>query len=171
MIFWPGTASAHAFLVTTNPEAGSRLSVAPPLLTLRFSEAVNLADSRISVTVLGQVNSLPLELKGPRVTIRANLPATESGIYEVNWQTSSSDDGHVTEGNFAFAVGSVTGSIPGVATHSPAPNTVLVAANWLFFVGLALAAGGLVTALFVDRSVAPQSTVIRVAYWRPSVPR
>ena len=164
MLTWAGTASAHAFLVTTNPVVGTRLTVTPPLVTLQFSESVSLANSRITLTVLGKGSALPLTLKGSGATIRANMPVTESGIYEVSWQVSSSDDGHVTEGSFAFAVGSVAGSIPGAATQSPAPNAVLVVANWIFFIGLALAAGGLVTSRLVDRSVTSRSATIRVGF-------
>lgn len=150
VLLWSGVASAHAFLVSTNPAPGSRLTSAPTDITLRFSEAVDVAASRVSLTVLGSKRGVPLHLHGLGTTILATIPGRISGIDAIHWSVTSLDDGHVTSGTFYFAVGNVDGSIPESTFHSSAPNALRVWANWFFFVGLALAAGTLTTALLVD---------------------
>jgi copper transport protein len=86
-----------------------------------------------------------------------------SGIYEVAWETTSADDGHIAQGSFAFAVGSVGGQIPSPTTLSPAPNSVTVLTNWVFFIGLAFSAGALLTML-VDQGVSGRTQSMRLGF-------
>lgn len=164
LLLWATPASAHAFLVQSDPVPGARLVNAPSQITLTFSEAVAIPDSKVTLTVLGQSRKLPLALSGSGVVIDARVPVGESGIYEVAWQTTSADDGHSTQGSFAFAVGSVSGQIPNPTTLSPAPNTVSVLTNWIFFIGLALGAGALLTNLVVDQSVSGRTRSVRLGF-------
>ena len=159
-----GVASAHAFLVGSDPPQGARLAHAPSVITLSFSERVVTSATTVSVRLAGSDRRVPtaVEPGGDASTVRVRLGAAPKGIYVVSWQDISAEDGHQALGEFAFAVGPLSGALPAPAQRGAAPNPVRVAATVLFLVGLALAAGGAVTGLVVDRSVTATSMPIRV---------
>lgn len=149
----PGTASAHAFLVSSDPSQGARLAQPPSVLVLRFTERVVAAATSVTVRVIGRSQPLPTDVStgGDAYTIRAALSESPAGIYEVSWQTVSADDGHASTGEFAFAAGRVSGVVPPAAETTPgASQTVGVVATVLFLLGLAAGLGGALTALAVD---------------------
>ena len=146
----PTAAVAHAYLVTSTPAAGSRLAAAPRVLTLSFSEPFVSGSERVTIRRYGggQV-ALPRPRAGGSV-IRQPLPHALRGIYIVSWRVLS-DDGHLSLGEFAFAVGRggklpVLGRSAGAST--PWSDVLL---SWALFVGLALALGGVVAERFVLR--------------------
>jgi methionine-rich copper-binding protein CopC len=115
------TASAHAGLVSSNPEANSSVTLMPEKISLTFTE---------DLMVLGEkdVNSISLNLMdGPEVTLThikvdgAVLSATvaageyESGTYEVFYKIVSAD-GHKLSDSYSFSLNAPT---PLVA---PAPS-------------------------------------------------
>lgn len=140
----PTAASAHSFLIRSEPPAGARLAASPKLLTMFFSEPFVSASEHVSVRRLDGAE-LQLQPAHARASeIRQPLPPRLRGIYVVSWRVLS-DDGHISVGEYAFAVGS-TAALP-TLTSSTSGRTDLqdVLASWLFFVGLALALGGLVS--------------------------
>lgn len=144
-------ADAHPFLVRTDPPDGARLRVAPRTISLQFSEA--LGEGRPSVMLAsrarGPAEPLPVTTAAGGRVLRGDV-AIGAGLYTVSWRVVA-DDGHLSDGRFSFAVGPVTGPLP-AADAKPAPaNPLRSAAGWLFFMGLALSAGSLATASFVDR--------------------
>jgi copper transport protein len=148
----PETASAHAFLVRSDPEAGARLERSPRALLLSFSEPFVTASERIT---LRQADGERIAVTAPSrrgTVVRQALPAGLTGVVIVNWSVLS-DDGHPALGEFAFAVGS-DDVLPDL-TAPPAQRTPWgeTAAVWLFFAGLALALGGLVSELFIWKRV------------------
>ena len=82
--------------------------------------------------------------------MRQLLPPRLRGILVVSWRVVS-DDGHLSAGEFAFSV-DTGGALPAVhASAEPTPWSQVVA-SWLFFVGLALAFGGLLSEQVVWRA-------------------
>ncbi len=120
-------ASAHAFLVTSNPGDGAVVRTAPSVLRLDFSESVVLGATRIELTDSSgrvvQPTSLRIE-QGQDTEepshVLATLPALRRSAYRVSWQTLSSDDLHRTSGLFVFGVGTAVHAAPFVEPLPPA---------------------------------------------------
>lgn len=159
-----GVASAHAFLVGSDPAQGSRLARPPSTITLAFSERVVTSATTVTVRLAGSGRRVPatVEQAGDTDTVRVRLGASPDGIYVVSWQDVSAEDGHVAFGEFAFAAGAVSGTVPATVQAGASPDPVRVAATVLFLFGLSLAAGGAVTGLVVDRSITARSAGVRI---------
>jgi copper resistance protein C len=99
-----GPCMAHAKLQSSSPANNAHLTDAPKTLTLQFSEAAQLAVLKLSRD--GKEVPVPLD-KGakPGQTFTLTLPALSPGNYTVQWSAVAADDGHVTKGSFAFAIG------------------------------------------------------------------
>lgn len=146
---WSATpARAHSFLATTDPQQGERLRQAPEEVALQFSERV--VEERVVIdvhTAGGDVLEQPVpQLESDGHVARLALSDVTAGVYVVSWQVTSAVDGHESAGEFAFAVGVVSGDEVPVAAADINVNGSAVAATWLFFAGLAAAAGGVVGA-------------------------
>ena len=99
-------AAMHLHLTASVPAADSRVATAPSALTLTFSEAPEVAMSRVrlvradsSVVPTGKVaaGAAPLSL-----TVPVTGPV-QPGTYIVNWRAASKD-GHAVSGHYSFAV-------------------------------------------------------------------
>jgi copper transport protein len=157
---FPASASAHSFLIRSQPEAGSRLTHAPRTMTLDFSEPFVAGSQRVELV---RANGHAVELSRSRGTgsiIDQPLPANLRGVFIVSWRIVSID-GHVSLGEFAFAAGSA-GALPAVASASQPTSWSEVSASWLVFIGLALALGGLVSERVVWRPT-PGAEIIPAA--------
>lgn len=141
------TAVAHSFLASTDPVQGARLEAAPDGVALQFSEQVVVDGVDLS---LRRSDGEAVDVPEPRsesgaTVVRQRLPAIGDGVYVVSWHVVSAVDGHESAGEFAFAVGDASGEQLADATVAPTgvdPGSAI--ATWTFFVGLAIAAGGLV---------------------------
>jgi hypothetical protein len=102
----PLAASAHAFLDHASPRVGSVMAKAPSRIQLWFTQGLEPAFCRVSVTgppgfggagpvrgVAGDPRSLTVDMTGP----------SPPGTYVVRWRVLSVDT-HVTEGDFSFRV-------------------------------------------------------------------
>jgi len=100
-----GSASAHAFLLKSEPAVGAR-AAAPKTLRLEFSEGVELRFSGVEVT---NASGMPISVEHVRYSgnnrkvVLADLPALSPGSYRVKWHVVSVDT-HRSEGDFTFAV-------------------------------------------------------------------
>ena len=142
---------AHAFLVRTSPAQGVRLASSPSNLELQFSEAV-AGNAEVSMR---SATGSPVDL-GPRrstdqgLVAQYDVPPLADGIYVVSWRAIALD-GHLSVGELAFGVGSVTGAIPiatgatGSVSSWPATGVHL-----LFILTLLTAFGGLLAERFVN---------------------
>jgi len=117
----PASAGAHAFLVSSTPGSGSSLARAPHVVTLRFTEPVSLALTRVQIF---DGRGTPRE--GARVSegVRANelrvvLPQLATGAYRITYSTVSQDDLHATRGAIVFGAGTAAPA----ARASDAPTT------------------------------------------------
>lgn len=135
-------ASAHSFLVRTSPAAGARLDQAPAEVVLDFSETVAQPPALTVRTGSGEtVVTLTTGLDGAGLRARADLPALDDDVYLVAWRVVA-DDGHATEGEFAFAVGVAPPAVATTATGTSIswPDAL---AGLAILAGLALAVGGI----------------------------
>ena len=103
LVLGASPAWAHATPVASDPEPGAVLSTTPGVVTLVFSEPLNTGLS--SATVVAP-NGERFEGKvsgGDRITVA--LGTNAPGVYEVDWTTVSTLDGHPLHGSYAFGVG------------------------------------------------------------------
>jgi hypothetical protein len=100
-------AGAHAFLDRADPRVGSSVAVAPPEVSLWFSEALEPAFSTLQVMdrTGARVDRADAHLdRVDRQRITVTLLPLGPGDYKVVWRVVSVD-AHVTQGDFAFHVG------------------------------------------------------------------
>lgn len=103
MLGVPALLRAHAALEKTEPAANATVAAVPPHVQLFFSEAPDLAVSK-------------LEIKGPSPKVKlvkthvmgnSLMAAVEGemtdGLYTVLWSTAG-DDGHPQKGEFSFTL-------------------------------------------------------------------
>lgn len=148
LLLTPGTASAHAVLLSTTPEGFQVLDAAPPEVTLRFSESIDVALAEVRLIGPGGTGvagvSKPVHPAGRADTVSATLPAgLVHGTYTATYRVTSADS-HPVEGAFAFSVGQVTGGVANGAEPAAASGTVSVlygVARWLAYAALALLIG------------------------------
>ena len=101
-----GQAGAHARLITGAPKAGS--TVAPPKqLTLHYSERIVPGASHVAVTGPGggavATGPMAVDAKTKRIVTVPFTGKPATGAYKVVWHMKT-EDGHETDGDFAFTV-------------------------------------------------------------------
>ena len=102
----PGMVWAHARLTRSDPTAKASLSVAPTRIRLWFSEAPEIAMSRVTLTDSSGVSiSLgKLERGDDKLLVEASIGrALIAGRYTVTWRVAAAD-GHPSSGSFTFTV-------------------------------------------------------------------
>jgi copper transport protein len=146
----PGGAWAHATLVHASPGIRQRLQVSPPLVRLRFDQSVKALPNAIKVyTAKGRLVSLATRTGADKRVISAPLARLPRGAYTVRW-TAVSADGHVIGGVFTFGV-RVRAPPTTEAFGASGPTTEEHVVRWLYFLALALLAGGLGFRLLILR--------------------
>jgi len=101
-----GVAGAHAFLEHATPPVGSTVSNPPARVSLRFTQRLEPAFSRVQV----------IDAQGKRVdrddvqvpaddptTLAVTLAPLPPGRYVVKWHVRSADT-HVTDGDYTFTL-------------------------------------------------------------------
>ena len=140
-----GVAAAHADLVRSNPAANSTLDVAPPTITLDFSEAIEPSFSKVTVLFEdgatadnGDSAVSPIDPRQLTVSLRE----ARQGTYIVSWRVLSAVDGHITSGAFVFSVGKPINQAVGVDQAGGAVTSPIdMLARALTFIGQALIVG------------------------------
>jgi copper transport protein len=158
----PAAAWAHAALEATVPRANVVLNRPPPVVQLRFSEAVEPRFAAVSVTNAGgrsQTAGVPRRSASDPKTLVVPLERVGEGWYLVYWRVISVD-GHPVRSAFTFAVGPNPGpqpqfAIPSISETAATPR--LVAARSIVFVSLMAAIG-----LFILRMAIARPVVRRV---------
>jgi putative copper export protein/methionine-rich copper-binding protein CopC len=165
-------AGAHALLRESDPAAGSSVDRAPDRVVLTFTERPEPGLSSIRVLDSGgrQVERGQAALiQGSPVQLAVGLGDLGEGTYTVAWRVVSRDDGHVTDGAFAFGVGVEATATPQARAApqgaAPAPSIPATAARWALYAGLTLLVGGSVFGLAVSGRVLPAGsrTLLAVA--------
>ena len=113
LLLVPVSASAHAGLVSANPEANKEITLMPQEITLTFTEDLMVlgeADvNSISMNLLdgAEVPLADIKVNGP--TLSATVPEGnyESGTYEIFYKIVSAD-GHKLSDSYAFSLNAPT---------------------------------------------------------------
>jgi len=146
----PAAASAHATLTKTEPAIGKRVERSPSMVRLYFDQSVDVLPNAIRVyDAKGRVLSGRTLASADKRTIDAPVSRLPRGGYTVRWRAVSAD-GHVVSGVFTFGVRMRAPPVTG-AFGAGGPTTSEHLVRWLYFVALALLAGGLGFRLLVVR--------------------
>lgn len=99
------TSHAHAFLDHASPAVGSTVRTPPGVVTIWFTEAVEPAFSRITVTDPAgrRIDQGKAFIGKNPEELSVKLAATAPGTYRVHWHAVSVDT-HRTEGHFTFTL-------------------------------------------------------------------
>jgi copper transport protein len=100
-------ASAHATLLTTEPQNGGVYTKPPSEVKLRFDEPVEVSLGGIRVYTSGRervVTGSPEHPAGTQSQVAVSLPKLSTGTYVVTWRVISADS-HPVEGAYTFQVG------------------------------------------------------------------
>jgi copper transport protein len=107
LVALPGVALAHAELESTDPAAGAVLDESPSVVTLRFSEtvevslgAIRLFDGAGTSVTIGTAH----HPDGQDDAVQVELPSLDDGSYVVDWNVVSADS-HPVQGAFTFQIG------------------------------------------------------------------
>jgi copper transport protein len=159
----PSAASAHAYLIRTEPTASGVLESPPTTAQLTFDEAVEPRFAIISVTnaagrqeTTGAIRRSPANPDTLVVLLRPHLA---EGWYLIYWRAISVD-GHPVQGAFTYAVGPNPGPapqfpVPKVSATAKTPK--LLIARWAMFLSVMAAIG-----LFVMRTLIARPLIRRV---------
>ena len=158
---FPAAASAHATLERTSPHFGTRLAAAPRLVSLEFDQSVKALPSAITVyTAKGAIVSGSTRATADKRTIETPVQRLPRGAYTVRWSAISAD-GHVISGVFTFGVRHA--APPATEAYGASgPTTSEHVVRWLYFLALALLAGGLGFRLLVLRGPLPPAAERRL---------
>jgi len=94
------SASAHASLVSSNPEDGSRIATAPPSIELTFSEDVDSGDIAVLAPDGTRVTTSKPRISGVEMTADLD-PSDQRGRFTVAYRVVT-PDGHPVAGQFTF---------------------------------------------------------------------
>jgi copper transport protein len=146
----PGGAWAHATLIQSAPGIRERLKASPAFVRLRFDQSVKALPNAIKVyTTKGRLVSLATRTGADKRVITAGLSKLPRGAYTVRW-TAVSADGHVIGGVYTFGV-RMRAPPATDAFGASGPTTEEHVVRWLYFLALALLAGGLGFRLLILR--------------------
>jgi copper resistance protein C len=104
LVLATGAVQAHALLDHAEPRVGNKVATPPREVTLWFTQKLEPAFSRITVTNAAgeRVDNGKTRVSGSQMSVP--LRGGGTGTYHVNWHVLSVDT-HTTEGNFTFQVG------------------------------------------------------------------
>lgn len=140
--------AAHAELVSADPPVNGSVAEAPRLVRLTFSEAV---DPDLASVRLLDVHQQPVEGVGQPVVspnglmVAVGVGALQPGVYTVEYEVVSLDDGHDTSGSYAFLFDPTSAAPPPADSSSSVSRGVdglTITARWIGLLGLLIGLGG-----------------------------
>jgi copper transport protein len=147
---FPAAASAHASLVKESPSFAQRLERSPTVVRLEFDQSVEALGNAIHVfNAHGRLLSGATHSSANKLTIAAPVKRLLRGGYTVRWRVVSADS-HVVSGVYTFGVRHRAPPAT-EAFGAGGPTTSEHIVRWLYFLALALLAGGLGFRLLVVR--------------------
>src|SRR5712691_911373 len=128
------TASAHAFVIGSDPVDGSTVDAVPGMVRIYFNGPISNALS--SAHVFSVQNGNLVDISAGPAHVSPNTPreldvalqspnAQHQGSYEVRWTALSVDDGHTTYGLIGFNVGFSGTGLSGTPTLGPSTSNSL----------------------------------------------
>jgi copper transport protein len=142
----PASALAHATIVSTTPADTSVVKAAPRVVSMKWSEAVDLGDDAVKLldATGKQIKTAPAR-HGPGGASTAVVqmpPGLKNGTYVISWRVVSSDS-HPVSGAFSFSIGSPSAVLFAAEGSSSAAVRFLDAVGrGVAFLGLAVGIGG-----------------------------
>jgi putative copper export protein len=131
------------------------LAAPPAAVRLTFDSPPDIAATELSVftTTHDQVDVGPLHSTGDPLTLAADLPALEDGIYTVIWQsTTPAGPNHALSGAYAFQYDAAQASPPVLVQPQPRfalPSVDRVIPRWLVYTAILTCIGSLLLRLMV----------------------
>ena len=116
LLAWPSSLLAHGVLTRAEPAASARLAVAPTVVRLTFSEAMEPAVSRIALIGPDGANVALSPVRGgdsAAVLVADITGSLMVGSYTVVWQ-GAGRDGHPIHGQYQFTVAPAATGMPAV---------------------------------------------------------
>lgn len=192
LLLAPGIARAHGGLKSAIPAKGAVLDTVPGEIRLAFSEAAELAFTRIELT--GPDGAVTLSAVGfndatKRTVVTGIIAPLKAGTYEVKWQVAGAD-GHPVRGSYTFSVNADAAGIVSRAMDTTtgasqvhhdtqtfpdaggfnAESPLYVAIRWLQFSAILVLTGAVAFYLavlgLVKRKRGPDSPMLEVAAGR-----
>ena len=157
----PATASAHAQLLSTQPERGTQLDSPRDTVALRFDEPIEASFGAVRVFDPSgkRVDNGRLERPDGDATIGTGVRAAGDGVYTVTYRIISGD-GHPVSGGFTYSVGeggpASTPSVAELLDEQNAGGTTRLAygvVRALGYLAIALALGAIAFAALCWRRV------------------
>lgn len=140
----PGSASAHAAFLRSDPAPNAVLATAPDRIQIWFFEPLEAAATGADLLDLSGA-----EIAGTTARVADDddhrldivLPAgLTDGTYTVSWRNLSAADGHTTDGYFGFSVGAGGGAVAVPTANAGGPPAwQRTASRWAALLGLAAA--------------------------------
>jgi copper transport protein len=154
VLVFPQAAWAHATLERTVPHFGTRLQASPKVVKLEFDQSVDALPNAIRVfTAKGRTVSGVTSTSADKRTVSVPVSRLSRGAYTVRWRVVSADS-HVVSGVFTFGVRHRAPPAT-EAFGASGPTTREHIVRWLYFLSLALLAGGLGFRLLIARGELP----------------
>ena len=101
---FPAAASAHATLLKTEPEYGTRVQQTPKVVRLEFDQTVDALPNAVHVySAKGRLLSGRTHMTTGGRVLAVPVSRLPRGGYTVRWRAVSAD-GHVVSGVFTFGV-------------------------------------------------------------------
>jgi methionine-rich copper-binding protein CopC len=146
-------ASAHASLLSSDPEEGSVVAALPEQLVLTFNEPVRL-DQAQAFTPGGDDWSVTAEAQDNRLVV---VPQEDpgAGTVVVAWKVVS-EDGHVVGGSLTFSIGSPSGGGAAAEAGGDAVSGGVEVARWA---AVTVLVGSLVAIVVLAALVAVRGTL------------
>ena len=159
----PGSASAHAELVSTDPGDGAVLATAQSSVELTFDEPVVLVPDGFQLYD-GSGGHQTVAAEAADATVRAALPPDlAEGSYVLFWRVVS-DDSHPESGVLSFAIGRADGTVPTIVEGDDAMVSILYGVlTALWYLGIFCLVGLTVFDLFITRTTAAGRRLPRLA--------
>lgn len=162
-------ASAHAYVIATNPANGAEVPTPPAQIQVTFDEPVTLASAEGSASVIDTtgtaVDDGSVQLTDGRRTLLVGVrQGLAKGSYIASWSVISADS-HPVGGSvqFGYGVPAVATEAPPAAQPSAAMELLVGIANGLLYLGLILALGLVPAALVLGAEPGERRIVWRAA--------
>jgi putative copper export protein/methionine-rich copper-binding protein CopC len=128
----PPVASAHAFVIGSDPVDGSTINTVPKLVRIYFNALVSpLTSAHVYVVQNGNlvdITGSPSHISSnpDRLELPLKDPGSQpQGSYEIKWSAVADADGHTTHGIIGFNVGFSSTGLAGTPTLGPGTSNTL----------------------------------------------
>src|SRR4051812_17710586 len=100
-------ASAHPYLLASDPASGAILQTAPSQIDITYTEGLDRSYCDVVLITPDGEHLATQQVHADstnQLAVRPQRPLSQDGTYAVEW-TAVGDDGHTVIGNFGFSIG------------------------------------------------------------------